>query len=194
MASLFNEFNSFFWSLQRVLCLLHLFLCLKANCSPWLLGPSFSEHITTTSHVFLKDCLLEDHPGISPSLTHVLLHERSHLTGESGRNSCMVNPLLESLSDLTKCEVQALCPFSHGNSWMDSVPAKRNPIVWDFSIDGRHIKILLWLQIQATFPNLSKKKIDFKKSSEKTPMSYVSTGSEPGLLKSLVSSLARNLK
>ena len=77
---------------------------------------------------------------------------------------------------------------------MDSVPAKRNPIVWDFSIHGRHIKILLWLQIQATFPNLSKKKIDFKKSSEKTPMSYVSTGSEPGLLKSLVSSLARNLK
>ena len=40
---------------------------------------------------------------------------------------------------------------------MDSVPAKRNPIVWDFSIHGRHIKILLWLQIQATFPNLSKK-------------------------------------
>lgn len=38
------------------------------------------------------------------------------------------------------------------------------------------------------------KKIDFKKSAKKTPMSYFSTGSEPGLLKSLVSSLARNLK
>lgn len=126
-------------------------------------------------------------------LTHVLLHERRHLTGESGRNSCMVNPLLESLSDLTKCEVQALCPFSHGNSWMDFVSAKRNPIVWDFSIHGRHIKIPLRLQIQAMFLNLSKK-IDFKKSAKKTPVSYFSTGSELDLLKSLVSSLDRNLK
>ena len=150
MASLFNEFNSFFWSLQRALYLLHLFLYLKATCSPWLLGPSFAEHITTTSHVFLNDCLLEDHPGISPL-------PYAHLTGESGRNSCTVNPLLESVSGLTKCEVQALCPFSRGNSWMDSVSAKRNPIVWDFSIHGRHIKIPLRLQIQATFLNLSKK-------------------------------------
>ena len=38
------------------------------------------------------------------------------------------------------------------------------------------------------------KKIDFKKSAKKTPVSYFSTGSELDLLKSLVSSLDRNLK